>query len=283
MSGISVPVAYATWFDDLPDCGEQAECKRKMKWIESLIVAFSMYSKIPMPHIEWTKQNMRYTLCFFPLVGVVLGLLMWLWSRAADLMSVGGILRAVIFVLIPVLVTGGIHLDGLLDTADALSSWQSQERRLEILKDSHAGAFAIIVCCGYFLASFGIWSEADMNSAAVLGIGFVLSRALSGFGVCAFPCAKGSGLAAAFADAADKKKCRLCLIIEACICVFGMLLIDWKKGALAAAAAVIVCMICRRMAIRKFGGITGDIQGFFLQVCELVMAFAVILFQHVHI
>ena len=56
-------------------------------------------------------------------------------------------------VLIPVLVTGGIHLDGLLDTADALSSWQTRERRLEILKDSHAGAFAIIVCCGYFLAA----------------------------------------------------------------------------------------------------------------------------------
>lgn len=252
-----------------------------MKWIENLIVAFSMYSKIPMPHIEWTKQNMRYTFCYFPLVGAVIGFLMWLWCQAADLLSVGSIFRAVIFVLIPVLVTGGIHLDGLLDTADALSSWQTQDRRLEILKDSHAGAFAIIVCCGYFLASFGIWSEADINSVAVLGIGFILSRALSGFGVCTFPCAKGSGLAATFADAADQKKCRICLVIEAGVCVLGMLLIDWQSGGLAAASAIIVCLICRRMAIKKFGGITGDIQGFFLQVCELVMAFAVILFQHI--
>lgn len=248
-----------------------------------MIVAFSMYSKIPMPHIEWTKQNMRYTFCYFPLIGAVIGALMWLWCRAADLLAVGTVFRAMVFVLIPVLVTGGIHLDGLLDTADALSSWQTKERRLEILKDSHAGAFAIIVCCGYFLAAFGIWSEADMDSVAILGLGFVLSRALSGFGVCTFPCAKGSGLAASFADAADRKKCRICLLTEAGISVLGMILIDWRGGVLGAAAAILVCLSCRRMAMKKFGGITGDIQGFFLQVCELSMAFVVILYQHVQI
>ena len=54
---------------------------------------------------------------------------------------------AVILTVIPVFVTGGIHVDGLLDTSDALSSWQERTRRLEILKDSHAGAFAIITAC----------------------------------------------------------------------------------------------------------------------------------------
>ena len=61
-----------------------------------------------------------------------------------------------VFVLIPpVLVTGGIHLDGFLDTADALSSWQPWEKKLEILKDSHAGAFAIIMGCAYFALGTG--------------------------------------------------------------------------------------------------------------------------------
>ena len=128
-----------------------------MKVLESIVVAFSMYSKIPMPHIEWNKENMKNVLCFFPWVGAVAGVLVWLWFRVSDQLGFGVMLRASVAVLIPVLVTGGIHLDGLLDTADALSSWQTRERRLEILKDSHAGAFAIIVCCGYFLAAFGIW------------------------------------------------------------------------------------------------------------------------------
>ena len=131
-----------------------------MKVLESIVVAFSMYSKIPMPHIEWNKENMKNVLCFFPWVGAVAGVLVWLWFLVSDQLGFGVMLRASVAVLIPVLVTGGIHLDGLLDTADALSSWQTRERRLEILKDSHAGAFAIIVCCGYFLAAFGIWTEA---------------------------------------------------------------------------------------------------------------------------
>ena len=116
-----------------------------MKVLESIVVAFSMYSKIPMPHIEWNKENMKNVLCFFPWVGAVAGVLVWLWFRVSDQFGFGVMLRASVAVLIPVLVTGGIHLDGLLDTADALSSWQTRERRLEILKDSHAGAFAIIV------------------------------------------------------------------------------------------------------------------------------------------
>lgn len=248
-----------------------------MKWLESLIVALSMYSKIPMPHMEWTKENMRYTLCFFPAAGAAVGAVLWLWYQVSAWLPAGSILRTAVLVLIPVLITGGIHLDGLLDTADALSSWQTKERRLEILKDSHAGAFAIIVCCGYFLAAFGIWSEADPDGVVILSLGFILSRALSGFGISSFPCAKNSGLAATFAHAADQVKCRYILLAEAGASIFFMILYNWRRGILAAAAAVAVCLLCRRMAMKKFGGITGDIQGFFLQVCELAMAYAVIL------
>ena len=131
-----------------------------MKCLESLIVAFSMYSKIPMPQITWTKENMKNTLCYFPLIGAVIGALLWLWYWLCGIAGFGVMLQAAVAVLIPVLVTGGIHLDGFLDTSDALSSWQTTERRLEILKDPHTGAFAIIACCSYFLAAFGIWTEA---------------------------------------------------------------------------------------------------------------------------
>ena len=66
-------------------------------------------------------------------------------------------MRGASFVLLPVLVTGGIHMDGFLDTTDALSSWQPREKKLEILKDSHAGAFAIIMGCSYFVLALGVW------------------------------------------------------------------------------------------------------------------------------
>ena len=79
-----------------------------MKCLESLIVAFSMYSKIPMPQITWTKENMKNTLCYFPLIGAVIGALLWLWYWLCGIAGFGVMLQAVVAVLIPVLVTGGI-------------------------------------------------------------------------------------------------------------------------------------------------------------------------------
>ena len=98
-------------------------------------------------------------MCFFPWVGLVIGALEFGWFHLAVWLGFGTIFRTAVLVLIPVLVTGGIHLDGLLDTADAMSSWREKERRLEILKDSHAGAFAVIIGLCYFVICFGAASE----------------------------------------------------------------------------------------------------------------------------
>ncbi len=88
---------------------------------------------------------MRYMMCFFPLIGVVIGVLLQGLGILCTWLSFGDTMRGASFVLLSVLVTGGIHMDGFLDTTDALSSWQPREKKLEILKDSHAGAFAIIM------------------------------------------------------------------------------------------------------------------------------------------
>ena len=130
----------------------------KSLW-NSFKIAFAMFSKIPMPQADWSEENMRYMLCFFPFVGAAVGVVMlgmeWLCCYFG--MSNGFI--AVALVLVPVIVTGGIHVDGLLDTSDALSSWRDREKRLEILKDSHAGAFAVITACVYFLTMYGGMSQ----------------------------------------------------------------------------------------------------------------------------
>ena len=130
----------------------------KQLW-NSFKIAFSMYSKIPMPKSQWTKENMRYIMCFFPLIGAVIGGLTWLWGIWGMELVQSRLLYVILLVLIPVFVTGGIHLDGLLDTADALNSYQPRERKLEILKDSNAGAFAVITALVYFLLYLGVYSE----------------------------------------------------------------------------------------------------------------------------
>ena len=248
-----------------------------MNLLKNLAVALAMYSRIPVPQFEWKKENMRYALCFFPVVGLVIGACVFVWGKVSALLPIGDIFTAAVYLLIPVIVTGGIHLDGLLDTADALGSGQPRERKLEILKDSHAGAFAVIACCSYFIAEFGIWTEVTMRGIPVLALGFILSRALSGYGVASFPCAKTCGLAAAFAEAADRKRVRMILVIEAAAAVFFMLWADLLCGVLAAAAALLTMAWYRHLSMKQFGGITGDTQGFFLQICEFAMALAVMI------
>ena len=111
-----------------------------MRIIKSFFIAFSMYSKIPMPQFEWKDEDMRYALCFFPWVGAVIGVLWYLWKWICVRFGVGTLCYTVVGTAIPILITGGFHVDGFLDTCDALHSYQPRERKLEILKDSHIGA-----------------------------------------------------------------------------------------------------------------------------------------------
>ena len=236
-----------------------------------------------MPRADWEKENMKYAMCFFPWVGAVIGACVYLWGRFAGNIPVGSILYAAVLTLIPIFITGGIHLDGLLDTADALSSWQTRERRLEILKDSHTGAFAIITCCMYFIAYFGFSSELfemqRIEGIGVIAIGFFLSRCLSGFSVTAFPCAKDSGLAATFANGADKKRAGKVLIAEGILAIAVMIWISIPLGIAAVVAALLTFWWYHHISVEKFGGITGDLAGCFLQVCELMILVAVVVVE----
>lgn len=174
----------------------------------SFKIAFSMYSRIPVPGSEWTKEHMKYTLCFFPAVGVIVGLLVICWSDFSRFLDFGMPARTAGLTLIPVIVTGGIHMDGFMDTADALGSFRGREKKLLILKDPHCGAFAVLSCVCYFLAYGGAVSEIGRGNLLILAWGFVLSRALSAFSIASFPMAKETGLAASFSGAAHKKAVR---------------------------------------------------------------------------
>lgn len=252
----------------------------KMIW-NSFKIAFSMYSKIPMPKTDWNKGNMKYALCFFPAVGLAILALVMLWNSISFNLQIGDILHTAILVVIPVLVTGGIHLDGFLDTMDALSSYQPTEKRLEILKDPHTGAFAIISAVIYFILYFGVWSEVGGDTLIILSIGFVLSRALSGLSVVTFPCAKNSGLVALFSDAAEKNKVKYSMVCYIVICLLVMLFINVLLGAICVITALIVFIYYKIMSKKNFGGITGDLAGYFLQICELAMALSVVFIEKI--
>lgn len=246
-----------------------------MNRLYGLVIAFSMYSKIPMPQIEWTKERMRYVLCYFPLIGLVIGLCMEFWMHVGMKIVGNSNFFTAVLILIPVLITGGIHLDGFLDTWDALSSYKPMEEKLEILKDSHSGAFAIIMGLCYFVLTYGVYSAVTLREMKVLAVGFMLSRAFSGMSIVAFKKAKKSGLVASFSDMAQKKAVGIVMIGYIVLCFQLMVYLDRILGPVCFLTAAAVFFYYKKMSYEKFGGITGDLAGFFLQVCELAMAVTV--------
>ena len=245
-----------------------------------------MYSKIPTPGSDWSGENMRYVMCFFPLVGGAIGILMYGWMCLAGYLGLSGgtgmFLYAAILMLIPVAVSGGIHLDGFLDTSDALSSWQPVEKRLEILKDSCSGAFAVIMGCGYFILTFGVYcAVGDGDIFKILCLVFVLSRALSGLAIVKFRMAKNTGLAATFSDGAQKKIVAVWMMVYIVCMGILMLMINILYGAAALITAALVFLYYRHMAYKNFKGITGDLAGWFLQVCELAVPFVLVMISYV--
>ena len=242
-----------------------------MSIINSFFIALSMYSRIPVPRVDWKKENMRYAMCFFPMIGVVIGAVMYLAGWLLDKTSVGGLFRGVVFTLIPIIITGGIHMDGFMDTMDALGSWGDREKKLEILKDSHAGAFAILGMGCYLMWSVAVWSELPAEVLRVCGVSFALSRALSGFSVVTFPAARNSGLLKMFQDGAQKNVVRItmCLYVAAAVIMMAVMNARAMTGAV---TGVMIAFLYYIVVSRKqFGGATGDLAGFFLETAELAM------------
>ena len=237
-----------------------------MTVLQTIAVAFAMFSAVPVPQFDWNEKNMRYAMCAFPLIGLVCGAL---WC-VCGVLPLPGLARAAGFCLVPIWVTGGIHLDGYADTCDALSSYGDREKKLEILKDPHCGAFAVIRLCSYFLAYFALCTCVQFSPRVGLiwTLALVLERALSGFAVAAFPMAKNTGLAHTFASAADRKTVRIVLAVLAALLCLALLTLG---GGALAGAALLVLWRYHAVSQKQFGGITGDLAGWFLQKAELWM------------
>ena len=83
----------------------------------------------------------------------------WIWFLIVNAAGIGAVAASFIGTAIPLLVTGGFHVDGFMDTTDALSSYREKEERLRILKDPHIGAFAVIGVVIYYLLYAAGYSE----------------------------------------------------------------------------------------------------------------------------
>ena len=240
-----------------------------MRILKSFIIAVSMYSKIPVPQFAWKEEDMKHIFCFFPWIGAWIGLGIYFWNYVCDVYQVGALCRMTVELALPLLITGGIHVDGFMDTMDAVHSYRSKEQKLEILKDSHIGAFAVIMLVTYGLLISGMLSE--IKNHALLKIvcgGFFLSRCLCGISAVSFPLAKTDGMLYHFVDTSHKRIVRGVLYLQSAVCIGFMMYCDFLSGLFTVTAALFSLLFYFYYSRKEFGGITGDTAGFFLVFCE---------------
>jgi adenosylcobinamide-GDP ribazoletransferase len=244
-----------------------------MNVFKGFIISFSMYSIIPMPRLEWDDKNMKYIFVFFPWIGLLIGFAAFGWLSFSAGKDVSSLLKAVILVLIPLVLSGGIHMDGFIDTCDAAFSYGDREKRLEILKDPRTGAFGVIGCGVYLLLFLGIMSQLVQRPGHVILLPavFFISRSLGAALLLTVKKAKNTGLGNTFSKGSSGKINLTVLTVY----LAGAFAFAYTVAPLLSAmlfAALILYSAWYVVSIsRSFGGITGDLTGFFICTAELLL------------
>ena len=245
----------------------------KLKILKGVALGISMFSRIPVPQLEWSEENMRYMFCGFPLVGVCIGLLIWLWTYICAVMNFGIAVRAAGLTLIPIGISGGVHLEGFCDVSDALASRGDVEKKRRIMKDPHIGSFAAITLGAYFLIYFSFCCELpiDMRTLPALILIPVLSRSLSGLSAIFFPTSQAKGLLHSFRDASDRG-ITVCVLVTFALLSISMMTVVYPRAGISAALISAVCLFLLYFISQKqFGGMSGDLSGWFLSISEIMM------------
>ncbi|MEC0180427.1 adenosylcobinamide-GDP ribazoletransferase [Paenibacillus peoriae] len=174
---------------------------------QAVAAAFQFLSRLPVKaELDFSPELLKRSASYYPLVGAVIGLIVWCFAALVSLV-LPPLPSAVLTLVMWVWLTGGLHLDGWMDAADALFSYRSRERMLEIMKDSRVGAMGVIACVLLLMLKASLlYTVLDTtlnegNLSGLLLLPMVWSRWFMVHAMKRWPKARNDdGLAARFAD-----------------------------------------------------------------------------------
>jgi len=239
--------------------------------LKGLYMAFGMFCAIPLPFHVWDEKVADLVMPCFPVVGGFIGVL-W-WGASELLLPVNGIhilLASAVAALLPFAASGFLHLDGYIDTNDAVLSRRPIEEKLRILKDPHAGSFAVIMLAVLFILQFAsayIVIE-KKNYLKLLIIIPVISRCCSAMSILCLKIMDKSGLAKAFRQNTGTRH-KVFVIFIAVMSAVSSFLIAGIFGVIVIAVTMAGFIAAMSFAYRDLKGVSGDTAGFALVISEL--------------
>ena len=253
---------------------------------------------------DWCEKDFADSVRYFPLIGLVLGIIYT--AFAALLLSFlpqNGILLphhvvAAILLILPILLTGGLHCDGFMDTMDGLFSGRSRERMLEIMKDSRVGANGVFAFVLLMIFDWSILLDL-LQSAWLFPALFampIISRLMMVVAISAFPYARPVGMGKAFKDGGTKSVLYGAFFYTLILVFFpgvaadflGIIPLDaaglssWLLSMTAVIfAALLFTIFFASYATRHLGGLTGDVYGAITTLTETLVLLSFLVFSSV--
>lgn len=236
--------------------------------MKSLLSALRFLTVIPVKIKEVRENEIAKAFIYFPVTGLFLGLILSAFERLFYILNFGQFSISVILVILLAILTGGIHLDGLSDTADAIFSRKNKEEMLKIMRDSHIGVMGVLSLLGIILLKISFLSSINIAlKPAALLLMCALSRWSLVFSTFLFPYARQEGKAKVFFEGINFK----IFLIATLITVSGAILI-WKiNGLLVFGIVALTSYIIARYIKNKIGGLTGDTLGAINEISETII------------
>ena len=221
------------------------------KWLTGFSMCWGMFCAIPNPVRRWDEGCYRQMLLCLPFLGGMLGLI---WAGIGFLLvriSAPGPIFALCMTAAPWCLTGFIHLDGFMDCSDAVLSRRDRARRIEILKDSHVGSFAVICLVLLALTGYSVWScPVESGKLWALPLLCAAARGASAAAVLGFAPLESSGALGVWVPG---------------------------QGILAPLSAAVAAGVVILLLRRNLGGMSGDISGAAITLAELAGSAALLL------
>ena len=240
------------------------------RYLKGLYMSFGMFCIIPQPFQLWDASCVNLVLPCFPVVGGIIGALWWGLVRLMILRGIGVILASAVAALFPFILSGFIHLEGYMDTSDAVLSRRPLEDKLRILKDPHTGAFAVIMLAVLFILWLALVFTVIENGIYIVLIAIipVLSRCCAALSILRLKILAQSSYANSFRQNTGAPHIAFIVITAAAGVAFSFFFAG-LRGLAVSAAVMAGFAAAMAFAYKDLKGVSGDLAGFALVTGEL--------------
>lgn len=238
--------------------------------VQSLLEAMRFLTVLPLPlGAPLSERTTAASVLWFPVVGLLIGGLLvsvgWLAGTVW-----GDMVRAATLVVAWVVLTGGLHMDGLSDTADGVASWRPRDRKLEIMRDSCVGAMGVLAIVAVLLLKFALLHDTGAGWWRGVLLAPVWGRWAAVYGITRFPVARASGLGQRFKAQVQQRT----LLVATVVALLMSLLIGGGAGLLAALLVWGSMHLVALWLVYDLGGLTGDTYGAMIELSEVIALLA---------